>query len=59
MEVAAAAVAVLSVVEAAGDGATPLHFARTAGRRPEGLTVSAFAAALRERVLGLASLSVR
>lgn len=49
----------LSVVEAAGDGATPLHFARAAGRRPEDVTVSAFAAALRERVLGLASLSVR
>ncbi|WP_344325911.1 hypothetical protein, partial [Kitasatospora putterlickiae] len=55
MEFAAAAVAVLSAVEAAGDGALPLRFPTVEGRRRPDTTVVDLAAELRERVLGLAA----
>ncbi|MFE7563617.1 hypothetical protein [Kitasatospora sp. NPDC057500] len=55
MEFAAAAVAVLSAVEAGGDGASALRFPTVEGRRRPDTTVTALAAELRERALGLAA----
>ncbi|MFB6893066.1 hypothetical protein ACFCX4_27565 [Kitasatospora sp. NPDC056327] len=54
MEFAAAAVAVLSAVEATGDGALRLRFPTVEGVRRADTPVSALAAGLREHVLGLA-----
>ncbi|MER5352270.1 hypothetical protein ABT093_18320 [Kitasatospora sp. NPDC002551] len=55
LEFAAAAVAVLSAVEAGGDGALPLRFPTVEGRRRPDTTVVELAAELRERVRGLAA----
>ncbi|MER7705801.1 hypothetical protein ABTX81_23270 [Kitasatospora sp. NPDC097605] len=55
MEFAAAAVAVLSAVEAGGDGTLLLRFPTVEGRRRPDVTVTGLAAELRERALGLAA----
>src|SRR5439155_517091 len=54
MDFTAAAVAVLAALEAQGEGALPVRFPASEGRRRPDTTVAALAAELREQALAIA-----